>query len=103
MSLVQFEGIRKENLKENKGNQDLGYSPISVRELLKRYINFESSFSSEWMPWLPKATNSTARYLIKVADNKNGDKSNKILKDSRSKTYIGCKNKYKWQCWKYRI
>ena len=47
MSLVQFEGIRKENLKENKGNQDLGYSPISVRELLKRYINFESSFSSE--------------------------------------------------------
>ena len=49
MSLVQFEGIRKENLKENKGNQDLGCSPISDRELLKRYINFVSSFSKKWM------------------------------------------------------
>ena len=47
MSLVQFEGIRKENLKENKGNQDLGCSPISDHELLKRYINFESSFSKK--------------------------------------------------------
>lgn len=49
MSLVQFEGIRKKNLEENKGNQDLGCSLISDRELLKRYINFESSFSKKWM------------------------------------------------------
>lgn len=47
MSLVQFEGIRKKNLEENKGNQDLGCSLISDRELLKRYINFESSFSKK--------------------------------------------------------